>query len=210
MKKIVMLILFSLSIASGEFAEGVFRKPSLRNFSKQWYVPDWAKVQYGGYLGFVSVGVGYRSLLEYANIDIFYGFTPKGLPNVYSTVHTAALKITIPFKTIQISSEYEWGMSVGSNLALSFGENILRFNQPEYYPDDYYREQFFHAIPFVGTRLIKKNSRVKRVRAVELYMELCLLDDYLWYGMSNESVKLSSSLGASVGFVWYFIKDPRG
>ncbi len=195
-------------MANGQFTKGIIRKPSLRSFSKQWYVPDWAKVQYGGYLGFVSVGVGYRSLLEYANIDLFYGYTPKGLPNVYSTIHTAAVKITIPIKTFQLSSDYELALSVGTNFTLNFGENILRLNQPDYYPDDYYREQFFHGIPFVGTRLIKENSRANKVRAVELYMELCFLDDYLWYGMTNESISVSSSIGASVGFVWYFIKEP--
>lgn len=209
MKRIVIILLLFTGFAFGQSSDGLFRKPTKRTFSKEWYIPDWAKVQYGGYLGFFSVGVGYQSFFQYVNFDLLYGFTPKGLPHVYSTVHTLAVKSTIPFKTIPISSDYEWGMSLGFNLTFSFGENILRINQPDYYPDDYYSEEFFHVIPFIGTRLIKHISGFTRINALELYFELCMHDDYLWYAIQHDSVKFSSSLGGSIGFEWYFRKSTK-
>lgn len=210
MKRTAIAVLLLFSLITAQSSEGLWRKPTLRSFSSEWYIPDWAKVQYGGYLGFISVGAGYQSLFEYANFDLMYGFTPKGLPGVYSTIHTVAVKVTIPFKTVPISHDYEWGMSLGFNTTLSFGENILRFNQPDYYPDDYYGPQFFHVIPFIGTRFIRNLPELhSRVRAVELYAELCMHDDYLWYAITNESVSVGSAMGGSLGIVWHFRKAPN-
>lgn len=209
MKKTAIVLLLLCSLITAQSSEGLWKKPALRSFSSEWYIPDWAKVQYGGYLGFFSVGAGYQSLLEYAYFDLMYGLTPKGLPG-YSTIHTVALKVTIPFKTIPISYDYEWGMSLGINTTFSFGEKILRFNQPEYYPEGYYEPQFIHFIPFIGTRFIRNLSGLHgRIRAIELYAELCMHGDYLWYALTNESVSAFSSFGGSLGFVWHFRKAPR-
>ncbi len=206
--KQLLIILSLISLGTAQLSEGVLKKPKLREFSSTWYIPDFAKVQYGGYLGYFSVAYGYQSLYQYAQLSLHYGYTPPRIVGTDNGLHTFSFKTAVNFRTFRISDDFAWGMNIGFAFSLTYGKDIQGLILPEYYPRDYYLAVNFQVLPFLGPRLIYLTDH-RTVKAVELYGEVTAVGDYLWYAISEERIRVSDALTGSLGLSFYFRKTPR-
>jgi len=207
MKQFVILLIF-ISSAFAQLSDGVWKKPELREFSSLLYIPDFAKVQYGGYLGFTSVAFGYQGFYQLAQYSVHYGYTPPSITGTDDPLHTVSLKTALNFKTFMISENIAWGINAGFALSLTYGNTIYGLILPDYFPRDYYLAINFQVLPFVGPRVIFLRDNPV-LSAFEIYGEVTVVGDYLWYGISEDQFKISDGLGGSIGVSFYFRKPAR-
>ena len=90
MNKINIFTLFAILVFTNVFAsDTTLIKP------KAWYIPDYAKVQFAGNIGLLSVGFGYQFLNNRLYSEILYGYVPASISKA-EKIHTITLKNTFP------------------------------------------------------------------------------------------------------------------
>jgi hypothetical protein len=76
-----------------------------RDRSSPWYVPAYAKLQTGGYLGAVTAGGGY-SPWQLLDVGVFYGWVPPSLGGV--SIHSFALRLGASVRGACIARDWNW------------------------------------------------------------------------------------------------------
>lgn len=178
-----------------------FSQDSTYTQSRDWLLPDYAKVQFAGNIGFLSLGVGYQFLNERLNSELIYGFVPKSISKA-EPVHTITIKNTLPFfirdyKTITISpiTGFTFSFDTGNNSTL-----IL----PDKYPKGYYFTNAFHFTIFVGANVHKDFVNPGLFKGVDFYFELGTVEKFLWYAFKYEEVMINDVLSTAIGLNLYF------
>jgi len=123
-------------------------KPFLANV-----IPHYAKLQYAGSIGFLSVGVGYETKNKKFQGDVMYGYVPKTLGGI--TIHSFTGKLTwIPVTYTRHSIRINF-ITAGILVNYVLGHQYFSFS-PENYPFDYYDfPTALHAGLFAGGAISK-------------------------------------------------------
>lgn len=162
-------------VAAVVLVTAVINASAQQNKSKK-LLPDHAKLQYAGGIGFFSIGAGYTNKKQWLEGDVFYGYVPKSVGSV--TTHIVTVKASfLPFKPIGQSLQFR-PLALGVLANYTFGKQYFGFT-PENYPFNYYsRPTSFRAAAFVGEQLNKKlNDRF--IKSIGVYYEVITYDTEL-------------------------------
>ena len=88
-----------------------------------WYVPDFARVQTGGFTGLFNVGVGYSALNVVLNWSIGYGYTPPFTADrhVHSVDTTFSIRpVDFRIRRVRVVPFY-----LGGGLLFGFGDGYF-------------------------------------------------------------------------------------
>ncbi|MBX3131700.1 MAG: hypothetical protein KF718_33595 [Polyangiaceae bacterium] len=165
-----------------------------------WYVPDFVRLQTGGFVGLVAVGVGYAAFDDVLNVSAHYGFTPASL--VGTTVHAASLEILIrPFDQ-RLGDFRVVPIYVGPGLLYTGGEGFFT-RVPEQYShidSNYYPPSSLYWTARVGVEL----DYVPPAGFFErhgVYYEATLFSAYLnLYRKNPDTLAFENMFGGAVGY----------
>jgi len=167
--------------------------------SRSKWLPDYAKLQYAGNIGFFSVGVGYENKKGTLEGDFFYGYVPESVGGV--TIHTVTSKLNWhTFGSCNSGSYKIKPFTVGVLASYTFGKQYFGFS-PENYPYDYYKfPTAFHAGVLVGGQANKRLGGNSSIRKIGLYYELLTFDtEFLSYLNNTHALRLSDVVSMSLG-----------
>ncbi len=171
--------------------------------NQSWLLPDFAKIQFAGNIGFISIGTGYSVLNDHLQVDLLYGYVPGSIGGV--EIHTLTFRINaIPFYD-SVFNDYKLSwiyLGFGVNYAPGDKFFIGSFDK---YPDDYYQPTAIHGIIYIGSK-IHKDGRIfgSRLKGYDIYVELGTVDNYLRSAVKTEEISYSEILNLSFGVALYF------
>lgn len=141
-----------------------------------WLIPELSKFQFAGNIGFISGGIGY----EYANrkmeLDLMYGYVPKGMGG---TLHTFTVKNTwIPFKSWTAGKNTSVDLlTLGLPISYTFGDQFFFIPPREKYPRRYYDYSSALRIGiFAGGKVRQELGESKAIKELGLYYEVGTYD----------------------------------
>jgi hypothetical protein len=159
---------------------------------RAWYVPDHAKLQLAGNVGFLSPGVGW-ALGRRADADLFFGWVPEAVGG--TDIFALTGKVTWAPWSVASGGWSVRPLTAGLQVTYTYGD------------------QYFVVPPFTftptalraGIAIGAGASRLVRGRELGLYAELVALDLGLAYALSNRRAldladAFSLALGARVAF----------
>jgi hypothetical protein len=166
--------------------------PARAESGRAWYVPDHAKLQLAGNVGFLSPGVGY-AIGRRLEGDVFFGWVPEAVGG--DDIFSLTGKITWA----------PWALQAG---AWRIRPGTLAFQVTYTFGDEYFVIPDFAFTPTAlraGFALGAAASRPVRGHDVGLYAELVALDLGLAYALSDSRAldpwdAFSLALGARVRF----------
>ena len=174
---LICLLLISTSLVKSGDLDSV----SHRHF----LIPDYAKTQFAGNIGFLSIGPGYWYASKKMELDIMYGFVPK---NAGGVLHSLTLKNTwIPFKKICVGKNTELDpLTLGIPLSYTFGKQFFFIAPQDQYPKRYYDySSALRVGVFAGGKVRQKLSPSYLIKEASLYYELgtydLLIHNYIIY-----------------------------
>jgi hypothetical protein len=150
-----------------------------------WYVPDRAKVQLAGNIGFVSPGVGWAFAREHLEADLFFGWVPKAVGG--EDIVSLSGKLTwLPW---EFGLDPRWRvrpLTLGLQLTYTFGDEYF-VDDPGFYGPDYYDfPTALHAGVALGGLVGRRGGG--RIRELGVYWEVVALDTALFTWMRNPHV----------------------
>lgn len=140
--------------------------------ARPWFLPDQARLQFAGQVGFLSPGLGWELAGGRAEADLLYGFVPASLAG--EDLHALTLKLG--WRPITLSPGRGWRLRpLTSALQLTYTFDRDHFvRQPGRYPRSYY------DVPTAVRTGLAVGASLGRVRRggaeVALYAELVALD----------------------------------
>jgi hypothetical protein len=150
-----------------------------------WAAPDHAKLQTGGYLGLLAVGVGY-SALQMIDVDGYYGWVP-GASNGPS-IHALGLRASGHVKGWCITSKARWiYFSLGVTALATFGRGFF-LGSPEPFPRRYYPVTAVRPLFTVGNELSIRQSGNGPFAAHGAIVEITTVDQYFLEWLDNTDV----------------------
>jgi len=161
--------------------------------------PDHIKVQYGGGIGFISVGAGYSTKNQKLEAELSYGYLPKSIGGI--RIHSISGKITwIPIHSVSIKKYQVEPLMTGLIINYSFGKQYFSFDPP-YYPYSYYSfPTAIHSAIFFGSRIGFNFPTNTFVRRVSLYYEILSFDREIISLVSNpKSLHITDIVTLSLG-----------
>ncbi|GAA4320144.1 hypothetical protein [Flaviaesturariibacter amylovorans] len=165
---------------------------------RRWWVPDGAKLQFAGNIGFLSAGVSYNNRRGNLEGDFLYGYVPASVGGV--DIHTISSKLTwFPVRPFPVSGLRVRPLSAGVLVAYTFGKQYFLF-APKNYPYTYYDfPTAMHFGLFVGgdaTIAVKSDARHRW----GLYYEVGTTDKLLIsYVTNHRSLRPSDILSLAIG-----------
>ncbi|HEU4408527.1 MAG TPA: hypothetical protein VFS43_24910 [Polyangiaceae bacterium] len=162
-----------------------------------WYVPDYARVGSGGYLGAAVAGVGYDLYRDVINAGVSYGYAPPrgGAPAYHSlSAHLALRPLHLRLhRDVELVPIY-----VGGGFLRAFGPNLF-VHQPPVYPSNYYEPNALHPTAFAGAELNLLTPR-SLVRRHGVYYEATTIGQYLYAFVRNDDLRLYDAFSSFVGY----------
>ena len=115
-----------------------------------WYVPDFARVQTGGYQGLANISVGYSFFNDVVNWSVGYGYTPAFIAerNVHSFDTTLSFRpIDIRYRQLRFVPAY-----FGAGLLFGTGDGYFLITPSRYheYSRTYYPPTAVHWTVHTG------------------------------------------------------------
>lgn len=159
-------------------------------------LPDYAKAQYAGGIGFISAGVGYESKNKKFQGDFMYGYVPERVGG--EEIHSVTSKLTwLPLRVKQGERFIINPLTAGILVNYAFGDQYFLFS-PEKYPYDYYGfPTAMHIGIFVGGSI--------EVKRLGIYYELGTTDkELLSYVGNSKSLAFSDILNLAAGIRYQF------
>ena len=166
---------------------------------KHWIVPDYAKIQSGGWIGLITAGLGYEFFDDRLDVGAYYGYLPESVGG--TTVHTLAWHVGVRPLTL-LAPEARWEIAYfGVGAAHSFGRNFF-VKVPDRYPDGwYYPPTGMRLLAFVGTELGIPISDRWPLRSHAAFVEVTAVDHYLRLWVTEpKAFPLTSVLSLSAGY----------
>jgi hypothetical protein len=163
-----------------------------RNFKR--ILPDHINLQYGGGIGFISIGAGYCNKKDKLEGELYYGYLPRSIGGV--RIHSLSAKfIWIPVH-LSIKNNYKIEpLTTGILVNYNFGRQYFGFD-PENYPYKYY--SFPTAIStaiFIGSRF-----GFNKPGKLSVYYEVLSFDREILSLLTNtKSLDISDILNLSFG-----------
>ena len=165
-----------------------------------WYVPDYARLQTGGYLGRFGAGFGYAAFDDRLNVSLFYGYTPA--LEAGDSVHAG--KLSLAFRPVELGrGQFRLVPAyVGAGLLYAFGGKFFTRLPARYRRIDtrYYPPTAVHWMVELGLEADYVPSRGP-IERHGLYYEVVTLDTYIasWFENSNH-VRVIDTLASTVGY----------
>lgn len=167
-----------------------------------WAAPDHVKLQTGGMLGMLTLGVGYEALSVLA-LDGYYGWVPEAVGG--TEVHSVAARVAVRSKGVCLTDHMGWRiLSIGTGALLTFGDGFF-VTQPDRYPPRYYRETALRGFVSAGTMLELLHPESSVVASTGAFIEVTALDVRVFaWGRNLDTLSFwdlwSLSLGLNMGF----------
>lgn len=152
-----------------------------------WAVPDHGKLQTGGYLGLITLGVGY-SALQVLDADVYYGFVPAAVGG--HDIHTLAGRISAHPPGLCIAPNLRWTIvSAGLGVLIGFGRGYF-IDSPSPHRSDYYPETALRSFLSLGTELhlLQASDHDAVFASHGVLLELTALDRYVDVWLDNTDV----------------------
>ena len=165
-----------------------------------WLLPDFAKLQTGGFVGFVTVGIGYAVFDDVINLGAHYGYTPAA--RTEQDVHT--LHFTLDVRPFDLRfGDIRWVPAyLGGGLLHVWGDQYFSDLPDRYARVDgtYYPPTALHWTAHLGTEL----DLVPRYGFFErhgFYFELATVDTFAFaYFENRETVELTDAFSSTIGY----------
>lgn len=162
-------------------------------------LPDFAKMQMGGYVGLIAPGLGYSFFADHLNTTLFYGFTPAFVGG--TNIHVIAWNLSWRPAVVPLAEVWDWTpVYVGAGLLYAFGDGLF-IRTPKRYPGGYYRPTGLRGLFHLGTevRLFANEQRFPQAHA--LFAEVTALDHSAYVWLKNEhGASLLDVLSSSIGY----------
>jgi hypothetical protein len=147
-----------------------------------WYVPDRAKVQFAGNIGFLSPGVGWAWDRPRLETDLFFGWVPEAVGG--KEIVSLTGKLTwLPW---EVSLDRRWvvrPLTLGLQLTYTFGDAYF-VEDPAFYGPDYYDfPTALHAGLAFGGAVGRHGHG--RIRELGVYWELVAIDKPIFTWIRN-------------------------
>lgn len=168
------------------------------------FIPDHARLQFAGEIGYVSAGLGYNLGHRY-EISFMLGLQNETFGDSKESIITVAVKNIINlYHPINITNRFSFRPTVGLSVNWGYTNNTFS-DLPSHYASDYYFQNKIHLAPFIGGKFrFECNKRNCHRRAIELYVELGSLDAYILECIRTEYVSINDILNLAIGFSVYF------
>jgi hypothetical protein len=169
-----------------------------------WAVPDYARLQTGGFLGLVNVAVGYSALRDVLNFQLEYGFVPA-FDKESSAHFGAGLLLVRPLRFAFGPRERFWVYPayVGGGVMVASASGLF-IRQPDVYPPGYYPPNGFHFVALLGSEFAFRPNAGQFATRHALTVEFITIDQYLDAINQNRSMSpfgaFSTALGYKLGF----------
>jgi len=169
------------------------------SIQRKWYVPQAAKIQHAGNIGFMSLGATYYLVDDWYQLSIMYGMATDHTEA--KTLNTLALKNTFLIKKFHYN---DFVLSPLAGLSINFGSTHNTYRKlPDYFPDKYYFQNKIHFAPFVGG-MIYHPLPFKTIKGIDFYSEVATMDNYLLEAIRTDYVKFDDIWNISLGLTLYF------
>jgi hypothetical protein len=150
-----------------------------------WYVPDRAKVQLAGNIGFLSPGIGWAWDRPRLETDLFFGWVPARLGG--KDIVSFSGKLTwLPW---ELPVDRRWlvrPLTLGVQLTYTLGDEYF-VNDPAFYGPDYYDfPTALHAGVTFGGIVGRRGHG--RIRELGVYWEFVAIDKPIFTWIRNPDV----------------------
>jgi hypothetical protein len=165
-----------------------------------WAVPDYVRLQSGGYLGMGAVSVGYSALRDVINVGAGYGFVPAEAeaPAVH-ILHALVLLRPLRFGVGDDQRVFVYPIYAGTGVMAAIGPNLF-IQQPDEYPGGYYPASGLHYLALVGAELAVRENERRFFQRHSVFWELVSFDQYLDAFFQNPDVSLLDAAASTVGY----------
>jgi hypothetical protein len=165
-----------------------------------WAVPDYARLQTGGFLGLVNVALGYSALRDILNVQLEYGFVPE-LGQDPSAHFGAGLVLIRPLRFAFGARERFWlyPLYVGGGAMVASSTGLF-VRQPDRYPKGYYPPNGFHFVALFGLELAFRPDAGQVATRHALTLEVVTIHQYLDAIFQNRSMSPFSAFSTAVGY----------
>lgn len=139
--------------------------------------PYYAKLQFAGHLGLVSVGVGRTFLHEKLDAEVFLGYLPERVGG--EELWTAAIKANfVPIRPVAVG-QVDWQpLRTGLMINHTFGDEYFVFGHHDKYPKGYYgHPTSMHLYLLLGGQV--DFTRIPKLHRVGVYYEFNSNAEYL-------------------------------
>lgn len=176
-----------------------FRGHCQSDSRNKWYIPDHAKLQFAGNIGFLSAGAGYLHGHDKLETDLLLGFVPKPVGGDH-IVSLTAKTTYFPWK-VNLNNDLKlYPFSVGPYLSYSFGSQFDTILPNEYPPGYYWWATSLRVGAFIGGKLEKHTDGSKRFKSVAVYYELGTYDlEFISYVQNRHFLDLSDVFSMALG-----------
>jgi hypothetical protein len=153
---------------------------------REWYLPDHAKLQLAGDIGFLSPGIGWELAGRRVHVDLFLGWVPASIggEDIYSATAKA---VYAPWR---LRASPRWRLEplrIGAQVTYTFGSQYF-LTSPSRYPSGYYEiPTALHGGAALGASAACAIGRGGE-REVGLYAEIVALVDGLKALWENPNV----------------------
>ncbi|QHL86957.1 hypothetical protein GU926_05705 [Nibribacter ruber] len=140
--------------------------------------PYYAKAQFAGDIGFLSVGVGRESFNRRLNTDLSVGYLPESIGG--DAIFTVALKSTmLPLKPVRLKSLDWYFITAGAQVSYTFGDEYFAWEgYLSRYPNSYYRfSTALSVYVFAGGQV--DFARVPKLQKFSAYYEVGAPGEYV-------------------------------
>jgi hypothetical protein len=162
-----------------------------------WYVPDFAKLQSGGYAGLVTAGFGYAAFDDILNVSFLYGYTPEEFAGI--PVHSGHLVLSgRPFE-LSIQRFRLIPIYLGVGALVTWGEGYF-LKLPERYSSGYYPPTGVHWSAHAGieANYAPADGAFERHG---VYAELTTIDTFLTrYVQNSETLGPEDVVSVALGY----------
>ena len=198
--KKILLPLVALLFLSNTFAQDAILIQDKAK-EKAWYEPDYAKMQFAGNLGVLSVGVGYQLFNKVVYTELLYGYVPVSISKA-NEIHLISIKNTFPLYRKKIGN-YTVSPIAGFTGSLETGNNSFLV-LPDKYPKGYYVPSAIHFTLFIGVLVHKDFWNSKIIKGIDFYYELGTVETYLWSAIISKEIGLNDVFSSAIGINLYF------
>lgn len=177
-----------------------FDEPTRERDRLGWAVPDYARLQSGGYLGMGTLGVGYSALRDVINVGVGYGFVPeKAEAPAVHILHATALVRPLRFGVGSSDRVFVYPLYVGAGVMAALGPNLF-IRAPDEYPGGYYPASGLHYLLLAGAELSVRENEGRFFQRHGVFWELVSFDQYIDALLQNPGVSLLDAVSSAVGY----------
>ena len=192
--------LFATSVASADETPSTRPRVVEERDRYGWYVPDYARVQTGGYLGMFTVGVGYSAFRDVLNVGVTYGYVPPrhGAPSIHLGSAMLAVR-PLRFALGPQDRYFLYPLYVGGGAFVASSANTF-VEQPEVYPPGYYPPTAFQPIFLFGAELSVRANEGSVIARHSLFVEEVTIRQYISSMYQNRGFHIGSAFSTAIGY----------